>query len=322
MRSFVLIVALLVAPLGVFAQAFPAVEAITTTLTPAYPRPYDTARITISSSAIDLTSSSIVITANGIVIGENTRTAQIEVGGPGSFTTVRITATHLGEKFTKDVVISPADVALAVEPQTTAPPFYDGGRLVAPLAPVRIVAVPDIQTAPGVRVNPAGLVYTWRLGNRILQGQSGIGKNVLTATAPVRYRDAEVSVTVTTQDSSRVAYGVVAVSPAEPVVRIYEDDPLLGTLLSRALSGSFSLAADEGSFRAVPYHFASNPSISWTLNGAPSGNTPTLTVRTAGASAGTARLSVKTTGADVFETSTTDLSVQFNAARGTGIFGF
>ena len=68
----------------------------------------------------------------------------------------------------------------------------------------KTVALADFQSAPGTRLPASSLVYTWRLGNRVLTDSSGIGKSTLLATAPVRYRNADITVTVTSPDNSLV----------------------------------------------------------------------------------------------------------------------
>lgn len=319
----VLILGLLItAPCGALAQTLGPAQGISILLNPQYPRPNQLISITVKSTAIDLTASTVVISVNGTEVerGTGVVTAQARVGGAGQTTTIAVAVTNNGQTYRTQASVRPADVALIVEPLTTAHPFYMGSPLVASEGRLRVVAIPDIRTGAG-RVAAPNLVYTWKLGSQILQSSSGIGRSTLTATAPVRYRSANVSVTVTTQDQSIVAYAEAAIAPVDPVVRVYENDPLLGPLFNRALTGSVAMEGEEETFRAVPYHFANSPSLSWLLNSVATGVNRDITVRSTGAGAGSALLSLSARGGSLFQTADASLSVRFGEDRPLGIFG-
>ncbi len=303
------------------AQGLPVGQEINFSFSPQYPRPYDKVTLTISSTMFDLNGSAIKISVNGTIISENERKATFTMGGPGSKSVVKVVATDTDGTHEMTQTLSPADVALVVEANSTVPPFYKGARLVASEGPVTLIALPDFQTASGTKIPTASLVYTWKFGDKILESQSGIGKNILRATAPVRYRDARITVTVTTQDKTMVAQGVTSVSPVDPFLRIYANDPLGGIDFAHILSGTFVLQGDEQTFRAVPYYYAALPKISWTLNGADSDQDPDLTVRTTGAAKGTAVIGTRAKDSKAINNTETRFTIQFGQARSTGIFG-
>lgn len=324
MRTAVLLVALcaFILPQMTHAQ-FGGVEPLEFSITPEYPRPYQTVTVRPSSTLIDLSASEVVISANGAVVarGSGGAPANVTLGGPGTLTTIRVSATTGGKTYSRELSVRPADVALIVEPQTTSHPFYKGGVGVASEGQLRLVAIPDIRTSAGTRIDPANLVYTWRIGDRLLTAQSGIGKSYLSATAPVRYRDTIVTLTVATADSSVVAQTQTLVAPIDPLVRIYRNDALLGPLFDMALSGTVVMSEDEQTFRAVPYHFTTGPAITWLVNNAESGGDDDITLRASG-SGGTASLVVKVKQAATYALSETKLSIKFGAERGgLGIFG-
>lgn len=310
------------APL-VEAQVVGELESLSVTLSPSYPRPFQDVTVSVRSSAIDLSASTVTVRLDGAVIeeGSGALSTVVRTGGPGERMVVSVTAVSGGQTFSHQTIIRPADVALVSEPRSTVPPFYRGGSLPASEGRIRLIAVPDVRTAPGSAVSAQSLVYTWRLNGRILLESSGIGKSVLSATAPVRYRDADITVTVATQDQSIVAEARTVVSPVDPILRLYRADPLLGPLFETALSGTYALAGDEETFRAVPYFFADTPAFVWTLNGATSGSARDLTVRATGRSAGSAGLSLSARHGDTFQNASTDLRVRFGQAGFLGIFG-
>jgi hypothetical protein len=293
---------LLAAGFGLFhaSQAqFASTDPITLTLTPDYPRPYQQVIVVPESSIIDLTASTVVVTVNGKEVsrGSGAEAAYVTVGGPGTATTVKVTATTNGQTYSKSLTIRPAEVSLVLEPTSTTHPFYEGGSLVASEGGVRLVAIPDIRTSAGAVVPAANLVYTWKNGDQILEGSSGIGKSVLSAVAPPKWRDAGITVTVTTQDRSIVAQAASPVTPSDPYIRVYRNDPLLGPLYGTALPDSIALTGDEETYRAVPYYFSTKPSFTWSVNGTPSDSDEDVTVRRYAASGRRRNVSILRSGA-------------------------
>lgn len=298
------------------------VEPLSITIFPEYPRPFQIITVTPESSLIDLAASTVTISVDGTVVqrGSGKESVNVAVGGPGEATTITVTAVNNGQLYTAQTVIRPADVALVLEPQSTNHPFYEGGSLVASEGNLRIVAIPDLRTSAGAQIPVENLVFTWRNGEQILESASGIGKSVLTAIAPVRYRDTTISVTVATRDSGVVGQASVVVAPVDPIVRIYENDPLLGPRFEQALSRTDALNG-EATYRAVPYHFRAMPSLAWSVNGTASQAGQDVTVRPAGSGRGRALLSVDALTAAPRQAAKGELSVTFGSQR-AGIFGF
>lgn len=297
-------------------------DALTLDVSPQYPAPYQTVTITPQSSSIDLSGSSLTYSVNGKVVqqGSGQQSANISLGGPGSATTVTVTATYNGTPYSASVTLRPADVALILEPVSTTHPFYEGGALVGDQGNIRVIAMPDLRTSSGAQIPPSSLEYVWKNGDQVLESASGIGKSVLTASAPVKYRDSTVTVTVSTPDQSVVGQAAVLISPTDPVVRIYENDPLLGPRYETALPGSVTLTQNEDTYRAVPYYFTTVPTLTWSLNGAASQTGQDITVRPAGGGGGTALLGVSASTGSLGQSASANLSVSFGQSSG-GLFG-
>ena len=297
-------------------------DPITITLSPDYPAPYQIVTVTPESSSIDLSSSAITFAVNGKVVqqGSGQESASVAVGGPGSVTTITVTAVNNGNKYTKSVTIRPADVAIVLEPTSTTHPFYEGGALVGSEGRMRIIAIPDLRTSKGVQLPASSLVYTWKNGDQILESSSGIGKSVLSASAPVRYRDTVVSVTVATPDQSIVGQASVLISPGDPVIQIYENDPLLGPRYENALTNRVTLTDSEATYRAVPYYFTTTPTLTWQVNGTPSQTGQDITVRPSGNGKGTALVGVSATSGTLGQSASTNLSITFGQSS-SGLFG-
>lgn len=311
--------------LGATAHAqFDSVEVLSVTISPEYPRPYEVVSITPSSNQIDLSAATVKVYVNGKLVstGSGTQSTPITVGGPGVRTTVLVTATVGGTTHRKQITIAPGDVSLVVDAASTAHPFYEGGLLVASQGRVRLIALADLRTSKGARMDPSKLIYTWKFGNQILQSDSGIGKSVLNAVAPVRYRDAQVSVTVASTDGSVSAQTSTLVAPVDPLIRMYHVDPLRGVDFNTALPNSFTLSGSEETLRGVAYFFGAKPTLLWSVNGQGSGGDDTVTVRSSGSGSGRANLSLSARLNETHQSVTKTLSVLFSGESGTNIFGF
>lgn len=319
-----LLVAFAAGSLPALAQSLPGAEPLTLVVSPEYPRPYQTVTVAPRSTLVDLSASTVKVSVNGtnVYTGSGTQPTSVRTGGLGERTTIVVSVTDpSGRTYSKTQVLRPAEVSLVLESASTAHPFYQGGGLVASEGRVRLVALPDLRTAPGARIPASSLVYTWRLGDRVLTDSSGIGRSTLVATAPVRYRNANVTVTVTSQDSALVGEASTVISAVDPVARIYRNDPLLGPNFDTALSGTFSMQDTESTFRAIGYFFATPPAFAWTVNNATNGTDKDLTVRASGNGQGTARLGVTLTEPESRRSAESRVTVDFGASTGFGFFG-
>ncbi|HEY0948400.1 MAG TPA: hypothetical protein VGE53_02870 [Candidatus Paceibacterota bacterium] len=322
-RSALIALALLLGGVA-HAQALPGAEPLTVLLSPEHPRPYQSFQVSPRSSLIDLSASTVRVSVDGTQVyeGSGTQAATVRAGALGTRTNVTVSVTDAaGKVYTKQISVRPAEVSLVLEPASTAHPFYKGGGLVASEGTVRLIALADLRTSAGVRIPPQNLVYTWRLGDRVLTDASGIGKSALTATAPVRYRNADISVTVSSADSSLVAEARTLVSAVDPVARVYQNDPLLGPNFDMALASRFSMPDTEATFRAVGYFFAVPPVFSWNVNSSSGGSDKDVTVRATGNGTGTARLSLTATESESRRSASSAFTVDFGSARGFGFFG-
>ncbi len=323
--SLALIFVLCLAALPVSAQGLPGSEPLSVTLTPSYPRPHGTIEISPRSTLLDLSSSKVEVLVNGSVIytGSGTQSVLTRAGGLGTKTTISVRVTEpSGRVYSVENVVRPAEVSLILEPVSSTHPFYQGGGLVASEGRVRLVAIADLRTDANTRLPASSLVYTWRLGNRLLTDESGIGRSTLVAQAPVRYRNADITVTVTSPDSSLVGEASTLVSAVDPLTRIYRSDPLLGPNFDVALPSRYTMSETEATFRAVSYFFAIPPTLAWTVNGSAGGSDKEITVRATGNGAGTAQLVLEAREPTHYQSTDARISVGFGGASGgLGIFG-
>jgi hypothetical protein len=301
----------LIVPLAASAQSLDS-DSLTFSIFPEYPKPYEEVTVTPASNLLNLSASILTLSVNGKVVATTTGTESsvISMGAPGQPTVIVLSAKSGGQVYTKKLLIRPADIALVIEPVSTTHPFYRGSPLVASEGKVRLLALPEFRTEKGLLIPSKDLVYTWKNGDQILKDYSGIGKSILIAVAPPRYRDSIITLTVSTQDNSIVSQSETKITSNNPSLYVYRNDPLLGPLFDTALPKKISLKGSEETFRSVPYFFSSIPAISWKMNGTLSESGQDITVRSNGGP-GTAILGSVARGLNITDTAENSFVIDF-----------
>jgi len=315
--------ALFALPAAAFAQAFPTEDPLTVTVSPQYPQPFSTATLTFTSSSVDLANATLSVKegASTVYTG-NAGPVGIALGAPGKPVRLSVTATSDGTPYTQTVTIVPQDVALVAEPQSSAPPLYVGKPLVPQGGSTRVVAAANLRTPAGAPLDPRALSYAWTVDDTELSAASGIGKDALVVASPLEYRASTVSVVVSSQDGAEIGGDSLTLMPEDPLVRVYENDPLRGIRFDRALSGTYAIANSESSLYAAAYSFPTDqggPSVRWFLGGSLAQTGPLVTLRPTGSGTGSATLSVSAESADGTSASS-GLSLTFGT-NSSGIFG-
>jgi hypothetical protein len=237
----------------------------------------------------------MTVTVNGKMIHSGSvEPVRVPLGSAGRVHTVSVRISTQGESFQKTVTIVPQDVVLVAEPLSSAPPLYAGKSFVPLGGSVRIVALADMRTAQGTRINPAQASYKWTVGGATLSSSSGIGKRTLLLSSPLRYRSSTVSVVVTSPSGELVGGDSLSFSAHEARLRFYEQDPLLGIRFERALSRSYAITGTEATIFAAPFSLPMQnvPVIEWFLQGARVHSGNAVTLRPEGSGRGATSLSV------------------------------
>ncbi len=319
----------LLSPAAVSAQNFADLgisdtSSFTMSAAPQYPAPYSSVTLSFLSGSIDLTNATLSIAVNGKNIYEGSvRPVAMTLGKAGSVTTAVATVSSGGTNYVQTVAIQPQDVALVVEPISSAPPLYPGKPSVPLEGSVRVVAVANLKNEKGMSVSPSALSYSWTVDDTQIANSSGIGKTTILVASPLQYRARAVSVSVMSTDGSLVGGASVSLSATDPSVRMYENDPLLGIRFDRALSGQYSIANTESTLYAAPYSFPTTqgaPLIRWFLNGAQAQTGNAITLRPTGSGQGNASLSLIVSAGD-YTRATANLSLLFGAQPSTNFFG-
>jgi len=211
-------------------------------------------------------------------------------------------------------------VELLFDSDSYTPPFYRGRALPSAGTNLHLQAIPRFGS-------PRTLTYTWKRNSVVLGSISGIGKSSVTIPAPDLFGTDTISVDVSSQDNTERGGASVTISSKDPVLVLYEDQPLFGIRLHRALAPQDSVRDVETTFAAIPY-FArtqspndSHFSYAWTVNGqviAPNQKTPSEITINAKNSTGRAQISLDlTSSADILMQSHGSWTVTFGSGGST-----
>jgi hypothetical protein len=295
-------------------------------LAPQYPSAYGATSLSFVSSTIDLTNATLTVSVSGKQIyAGNVQPVLVSVGKAGSVTTVIVTITSGGIPYSQKIVLQPQDVSLIPEPVASAPLLYPGKPSVPLEGDTRVVAVANIADARGAILDPASLSYTWTVDGAEIDSASGIGKEAIVVASPVQYRSRDVSVIVQSQAGNLVGQASLSLTPEEPSVQLYENDPLLGIRFTHALESSYTIVGSEATLYAAPFSLPTSlgaPLIAWFLNGVQAQTGNLITLRPTGSGQGTASLSLTAnTPGDSLTLAASSLSLLFGAKPSTNFFG-
>jgi len=312
------------APVSTGAQFAPGTDPFTLSISPQYPAPYGRVIITPVSGQVDITSGVMTATVGGKeVYRGNAATIEVTLGAPGSTSAIVVRLVSDGRAYTQNLTLTPQDVVLVPEPLASTPMLYAGKPLVPLDGSVRIVAMADLRTGAGKRLDPTTLAYSWVVDGVQIGNASGIGKRALIVESPLPYRSRTVEVRAASPDGKLAGAASLDLVAAEPTLRIYERDPLLGIRFGRALNSTYALRGSESTLYAAAYSFPSalgTPILEWFVAGVSAQKGSFITLRPTGAGAGSASLSVTGSTGGVAGASS-NLSVTFGSGSGSSFFG-
>ncbi len=240
--------------------------------TPSYPRDNEIVSINLTLYTDDLDSANITwYKDNKIVLnGKGETKYSFRTGPVGTETKIEIKIDLLsGYSFSKSFTIKPAGVGLVWEADSYVPPFYKGKALHPMQGTLKIVAMPEL-IRNGKRISSENLVYKWSNNVESYQNQSGYGKSVLILNGSILGKSDVIQVMVTDPISNLTAQGFIRVSPIDPQIVFYQNDPYYGYIFDSAVTGTFNLKGGEIQILAAPYYFTKEGSYgltyAWRLN--------------------------------------------------------
>ena len=242
-------------------------------ISPKFPNPNENVTATINSYSTDLNKSYITWTVNGkdIISNIGKKTFSFTMGGVGTNVNLSVTVeTVSGNTITKmiDIVTSQMDM-LWEAVDSYAPPFYKGKTFVSKEGEFKVVAMPYVSNQSG-KVNLNDLSYLWTKDGAGQSNSSGWGKNSYIFKNTYLDRNNTIEVETSNIYGSQNASSKIILTPTNPEIVFYKNDPRFGINYENALDNNFSIEKEGSSIVATPYFFSprdlNNLSFNWFLN--------------------------------------------------------
>lgn len=251
-------------------------QRISLSLSPSNPRPNENVSISVSSVSINLDNSKIYWYIDGVVKKEGVGEKEISVQTKNSGDTinVRVVISTPDEKVIENSIdINPSQIDLIIEAGSYTPPFYKGKAYFVSQGKAKIIAIPDIVVG-GKKLNISELNFKWKKDHIVIAGSSGVGKNTLTIEGGVPIKDIYIDLEILDSSRNVLADKSTIVSPSDPKIIFYEDNPLYGRLYNKAISRNYFLGnREELKIVAEPYFFdisgtnGKDSKFKWSVNG-------------------------------------------------------
>jgi hypothetical protein len=241
-------------------------------LKPEFPLPGDTVTATFNDYSGSTYGSSVVWMINGEVVAgsENQRQITFQTGDSGTTQTIQAVLNKpSGGQVVLESTIKPVYLDIIIESQTRVPDWYLGRSLPSIGSLVNATALVSSGS-----ILDTDLIYTWRVGQKVLEGGPIRGRNQVSFTTPMGSQTV-LSLQVATPDGVTLAKRAILLPSVTPELHFYEVSTLFGTN-HVALSDNFSLIGQSAVVKAEPYHLDSrvynNPDIKeWSIDGRGSG---------------------------------------------------
>ncbi|MEN9582654.1 MAG: hypothetical protein RL641_608, partial [Candidatus Parcubacteria bacterium] len=256
------------------AQIPSSITGVEINVNPELPQPGDTVAVEVKSYITDLNGASVAWYVNQKLvfsgIGKTKYTFTAPKDGSRSNISALITTIE-GRQIQKNTSVQANGVDLFVETSGYTPPFYLGKASVAYQNQVKIIAVPHLINTNGVEIDPKKLIYNWKRDSKVLQDQSGFGKQAAIVTGNIVPRPYTITVDVSSLDGKTHGQTSLDLEETSPSIVLYENDPLYGVLYNNAISERFRMNQSELSVIAAPFGFNIKDSNSidyvWSING-------------------------------------------------------
>jgi len=259
------------------AQILGSLATVEIALSPEYPQPGKLVEATVSSTSESVRAATIVWLLDGEIQQQEAGGVDFSfvVGDVGSSQTLAVLVkTPGGQVLTKTLTIQPSQVTLLWEANTYTPPFYKGRALYSSSSSISAEAIPYFVTKEGERYDSSELIYTWSKNGTILGDASGINASSLVTSGPKFFGDYILGVEVSSPDGNQLARSAARIKTTDPIIALYEHNPLTGVQYHSAFGSDHSLAgASQVEVQAVPYFmdvFKANDralEYSWRVNG-------------------------------------------------------
>ncbi len=274
------------------AQSIPG-AGVNVAVQPQNPRAFQAVTITLESFSTDLNQADIKWYLNGTLKreGRAVKTFEVKAGDIGTTLTVEavVNTKNMGT-VRKKVVIAPSEVDIIEQADSFVPPFYKGKALASTEGNVTLIALPLFITSSGKKISSNDIVFKWKRNGSVLPDESGLGRNSITVKVPyIKEAVVKFEVEASAPENNLFAKETHFVQPENPQIIFYENNPLLGITLNKALTGTFNLNKNEVTILGYFFGFKKNiiqdenADFRWRISGADAspteGKRNTITLR-------------------------------------------
>jgi len=249
---------------------------IVISMTPENPLPGGYVHLSAASPLADLGQSDVTWYADQKLIAQGpglTETA-VSAGTLGTSVDIVVIAQAAdGTVASGEAFIRPTEIDLVWESDSYTPPFYRGGALPSAGTTIRAQAIADLRLPNGTSVPESNITYTWRRNGSVIQNASGRGRSFGIFPAPTLFATDVIEVNATSADGTLSGTASVNIPSVEPVLALYEDNPIFGILYNKTFGQATTVKDAEMTFAAVPYFAqADSPddpqlAYNWRVNG-------------------------------------------------------
>jgi len=319
------------------AQVLPTLGSVEINLTPEHPQPGQLVQATISSASESVRAASIVWLLNDRVEleGPGEVSFSFRAGKAGSTQTVGVLMrTTSGQVLANTLTLQPAQVTLLWEADTYTPPFYQGRSLYSSGSLIRAEAIAEFIDSSGNTYDPSKLIYTWSKNGTVIGGISGVAASSIVTEGPKFLGNYILAVEVQAPDGTQVALSAARIQTTEPIIKLYERDPLIGVMYHTAVStdhifsGSSQFEVHASPFFMATQHAnASSLNYTWQVNGTRvfgDGDTPAeLTLQLSGQDSLRTRIRVAVAHVQhLLQAGEETFAVGFEGSARESLFGF
>ena len=253
MKYFVFFVALLLASPVYADSALLDGPSLVVAVSPQYPKPGEMVSLTVQSPVLDLSTRTIWWKNGNTVVssGEGEATYTFTASDSGQETDISVAVEGVSDVPT--VTIIPLTVDLMWESDSYTPGLYQGRHLPSQGSVITLQALPHIRKA-GNEIPVSQLIFTWIASGKTILSKKGADSITLPVAAFSQASTVQVS--VTTSDKTLGADRTTTIQTIAPILRLYTEHPLYGTMYHNALSTQTEISDTEMSFNAIPYFAA------------------------------------------------------------------
>ncbi len=252
-------------------------DQLSSTISPENPGPNKEVTISVAVYSFDINSAIITWKKDGQIVsqGVGQKSFTFKTGLSGVTTKIDVAIDPRDRPIISDTyTFTPSEVDLLWQTDTYTPPFYKGKGLYTPESSVKLVALP--RSASGT-INPESTVFNWTENYNRKADLSGYGKNTYSFTGPILIRPTKIRVETHSPKAGdvnikEVASTEVDLTPSNSGILFYEDNPALGVMFNKSLTGTVTLNKPDIKVAAYPYFqsiFNKNAGVeySWVIDG-------------------------------------------------------